>query len=130
MVLFYCFIPHYNLINFPFNLIGIIIAFLGFLFMGKSRDLFKKHQTTLAIEESSSIITEGVFSKTRNPMYVGMSILILGFAVSSCNLLSLLLPFLFLLLIRIIFIAKEERIMLDTFGDEYLEYKKKARRWL
>jgi len=98
--------------------------------MRSSRDLFRKHQTTLAIESSSSIITEGLFSKTRNPMYVGMSILILdkrGVGVSSVSSTS---SFLFLLLIRIIFIAKEERMMQDTFGDEYLEYKKKVRRWM
>lgn len=130
MVLLYFFIPQYNLIFFPVNLIGLVIAFSGLMLMGKARELFKKYETTLKIERSSNLIKEGVFSRTRNPMYVGMFILILGFSIISTNLIALLLPFVFLLLVRLIFIKKEEQLMFDTFGEKYLEYKKKVRRWL
>jgi protein-S-isoprenylcysteine O-methyltransferase Ste14 len=78
MITFYFFVPQFNLIVLPYNLAGIIIAFSGFILMGKSRDLFKKHQTTLKIEKSNYMINEGVFSRSRNPMYLGMSILIIG----------------------------------------------------
>jgi protein-S-isoprenylcysteine O-methyltransferase Ste14 len=107
-----------------------VVAFSGFLLMGKARDLFKNNDTTLKIERSSQLIKEGIFTKTRNPMYVGMSILILGFSLISTNLIALLLPFVFLFLVRLIFIRKEEQLLYETFGEEYLEYKKKVRRWL
>lgn len=130
MILLYLFLPNYNYIIFPYNLAGLLVAFSGFMLMGKAQDLFRKHATTLAIEKSKSLIREGVFSKTRNPMYIGMFILLLGFSIFSTNLFALILPFLFLIIVRYIFIRKEERMMADTFGVEYLAYKKEVRRWI
>ena len=128
MVLLYFFVPQYNFIIFPYNLIGLLISFFGFTFMGKARDLFKKHQTTLKIEKSNQLIIEGVFSKTRNPMYVGMCILVFGFSILSTNVIAISLPFVFLVLVTLIFIKKEEHLMFEKFGEEYVEYKKKVRR--
>jgi protein-S-isoprenylcysteine O-methyltransferase Ste14 len=130
MAVFYFALPDFNMILFPFNFIGLMIAFSGFFLMGKARDLFKKHQTTLQIKTSNHLITEGVFAKTRNPMYLGMFILIFGFSIVSMNLISLILPFLFIIFVRFIFINKEEKLMLDQFGEEYLSYRNKVRRWI
>jgi len=88
MIALYFFVPQFTLIGLPYNLMGILIAFSGFIFMGKARDLFKKHQTTLKTEKSNYMIHEGVFSKTRNPMYMGMTILIFGFSIFSTNVLA------------------------------------------
>jgi len=128
IVLFYFIIPEYNLIPFPFNLGGILIAFPGFGMMGKSRDLFRKHNTTLSIKKSYCLITEGIFAKTRNPMYLGMFLLLLGIGICFRNLFSILVPFVFIALIRILFISAEERMLLETFGQEYLDYKHNVRR--
>ena len=130
IVLFYFLIPKYNWIPFPVNLCGIIIAFFGFSIMGKSRDLFKKHQTTLGIEESPSLITEGIFSKTRNPMYIGMFLLLLGAGVCFMNLFSILTSVGFLLLMQFVFIPKEEKLLFQKFGQDYLDYIKNVRRWV
>jgi len=98
--------------------------------MGKSRDLFKKYQTTLEIEKSNHMINEGVFAKTRNPMYMGMTILIFGFTIFSTNVIALFFPFFFVTIVRFIFIKREEQLMFETFGNDYLEYKKNVRRWI
>jgi len=130
IVLFYFVSPKFNLIAFPYNLSGILLSFIGFTIMGKSRDLFKKYKTNLDIKESSHLITEGVFSKTRNPMYIGMFLLLLGFAICFQNIFSIITPFGFLLIIRLIIFPKEERLMSNVFGQEYLDYKKKVGRWI
>ncbi|MBN2520742.1 MAG: isoprenylcysteine carboxylmethyltransferase family protein [Bacteroidales bacterium] len=130
MVLLYIFVPGLNLIIFPYNLAGIIVAFIGFLIMGKSHEMFKKYNTTLQIKKSSYLITEGIFSKTRNPMYLGMSIMITGFGIFSKNIISLLLPLLFIFIVRLVFIKQEENLMIDAFGENYDEYKNKVRRWI
>lgn len=130
IVLFFFLTPEYNLVPFPFNLCGIIMAFIGFVIMGKSRDLFKKHQTTLDFEQSSTLITEGIFSKTRNPMYGGMFLLLLGIGICFMNIFSMAAAFLFLLIVQLVFIPKEEKSLSDTFGQQYLEYKKNVRRWI
>jgi len=97
--------------------------------MGKARELFKKHETTLKIKTSSSMITEGVFSKTRNPMYVGFSLLLIGVSICFMNLFSMICPFVFILFMNVTFIPIEEKLMVQQFGNEYLDYKSKVRRW-
>ncbi|MBK8808370.1 MAG: isoprenylcysteine carboxylmethyltransferase family protein [Bacteroidales bacterium] len=130
IVISYFLIPEYNLLPFPFNLLGVIISFLGFVIMGKARDLFKKNQTTLDIEKSTFLIDEGVFSKTRNPMYIGMFLLLLGIGICFMNIISILLPFLFIISIHFVFVLKEEKLMTEVFGQEYIHYKEKVKRWI
>ncbi len=128
IVCFYFFIPEFNYISFPYNLSGLIFVFAGFGIMGTTRNLFKKHKTNLTIKKSSAIIKEGLFSKTRNPMYIGMFLMLLGTGICFMNLFSMLTPIGFILAIRFYSIPIEERLMQESFGDEYLEYKKKVRR--
>ncbi|PKN05072.1 MAG: hypothetical protein CVU74_03650 [Deltaproteobacteria bacterium HGW-Deltaproteobacteria-9] len=130
IALFYCFVPPLNVIPSPYNLGGLVIAFPGFACMGITSLLFKKHRTTLFIAKSSCMITEGIFGKTRNPMYVGMFLALLGFSLCSMNVLSLTIPFVFIALINKMFIPVEEKLMLKTFGQDYVNYRNKVRRWI
>jgi len=129
IILFFFVIPGLNIIPFPFNLTGLPVAFYGFAIMGKARDLFKKYDTTLDFEASVHLIDEGVFSKSRNPMYAGMSLLVLGIAICFENLISICIPFVFIIIVRIFFIPLEEELMEKTFGKVYLDYKIKTRMW-
>jgi protein-S-isoprenylcysteine O-methyltransferase Ste14 len=130
IVIFYFVSPEFNWIPFPANLIGIVVSFTGFVIMGKSRDLFNKHKTTLDIEKSSFLIQEGIFLKTRNPMYVGMFLLLLGLGICFMNLFSILIPFGFILILHFVFVLKEEKLMFDSFGQVYTNYKSKVKRWI
>lgn len=130
IVISYFLLPELNWIPFPLNLLGIIVGFVGFVIMGKSNDLFKKHQTTLTIEKSSFLIQDGVFSKTRNPMYISMFLLLLGIGFCFRNIFSILTPFVFIILIHFLFVLKEEKLMLEAFGQDYLDYKKRVKRWI
>lgn len=130
IVTFYFSCPSFNVIDFPYNLVGLLSAVYGFAIMSKVRDLFKKHNTTLEIKQSSSMITEGVFAKSRNPMYIGMFLLLLGFGVCSTNVLSILACFVFVLLVNGLVIPQEEKLMKEAFGHEYDAYKSKVRRWI
>jgi protein-S-isoprenylcysteine O-methyltransferase Ste14 len=130
IVTLYFVFPKFNWIPFPANLIGIVVIFIGFVIMGKSRDLFNKHKTTLAIEKSSFLIQEGIFLKTRNPMYVGMFLLLLGLGICFMNLFSILIPLGFILTIHFVFVLKEEKLMFDSFGQVYTDYKSKVKRWI
>lgn len=97
--------------------------------MGKARDLFGKHQTTLTMAKSSFLIKDGVFSKTRNPMYCGMFLLLLGIGICFRNVFSILAPLVFLFIIALFFVPKEEQLLLESFGQEYLDYRKTVKRW-
>ena len=86
--------------------------------MGKSRELFRRYDTALGFENANYLITEGIFSKTRNPMYMGMFLFLLGISLCFMNLFSQLIAFLFFFLFHFYFIPQEEKMMLDQFGQK------------
>jgi protein-S-isoprenylcysteine O-methyltransferase Ste14 len=98
--------------------------------MAKTRNLFSKHKTTLLYKKSNSLITEGMFSVSRNPMYVGMFFLLLGMGICFGNIFSILTAGWFVVMIHFFCIPIEEKMMENTFGQVYLDYKQKVRRWL
>ena len=130
IVLIYFLFASYNIIPFPFNLSGLIFMYVGLIMNKNARDLFIKYQTSHRYEGSTYLIKDGIYSRTRNPMYLGMSIFILGAAICFGNIISLVIPFLFLSIIHLIFIPFEEKNMETTFGKDYIEYKKKVRKWI
>jgi protein-S-isoprenylcysteine O-methyltransferase Ste14 len=81
-------------------------------------------------ERASVLVTRGVYRITRNPMYVGMGLLLLAWSVH----LSALLPFvglvIFVLYISRFQIEPEERALKEIFGDQYVAYAERVRRWL
>jgi protein-S-isoprenylcysteine O-methyltransferase Ste14 len=130
MIMFYFVLQEYNYIPFPLNLSGILVSFLGLVIMGITQNLFRKYKTTLKYKKSSHLITDGIFSKTRNPMYIGMFLLLLGIGICLMNLFSVLTSFGFIILIQLFCIPIEEKMMTDAFGQDYLDYKSNVRRWM
>jgi len=79
---------------------------------------------------ASRMVQHGPYRYTRNPMYLGMAVSYVGFSlVVNSAWPLLLLPLALVGLYRLV-IAVEERYLEATFGEEYLAYKKKVRRWL
>lgn len=94
---------------------------------------FHKHQTTvnpMEPENSSTVVNTGVFALSRNPMYLGMLLILLGGAVLSMNTIAFILLPVFVLYMNSFQIAPEEQALLEKFGEEYLNYKAKVRRWI
>ena len=75
-------------------------------------------------------MTSGPFRFTRNPMYLGMLIWLTGLAVLLGSLMAFLFPILLFLLANSLIIPLEERLMEETFGESFLDYKRRVRRWL
>jgi len=129
VVLFFI-IPTYNIIPFPYNLSGIVLMLFAFLMTGKAKGLLNSHNTPSTFEPSTTLVEEGIYKRSRNPMYLGMFIFLLGFAVCFGNLLAAIIPFIFASLVQIQFIRFEEKRLEEFFGDEYRAYKSRVRRWL
>src|SRR5271166_1632304 len=92
---------------------------------------FKARGTTVKpFEPSSVLLTDGVFRITRNPMYLGMILILVGVAM----LIGSLSPFLvvagFAAIIETRFIPVEERMLAETFGDAWTAYCRRTRRWI
>lgn len=108
---------------------GLVVA--GVAFMTWARILFTSRRTTLFVGKvSSHLVCEGPFRFSRNPMYVGVLVSLLGVALwvgTSPMYLATLVTFLFL---NFFHIPREEQMLRESFSEQYLVYSKDVRRWL
>lgn len=94
---------------------------------------FRRARTTvnpLNPEAATALVIVGVYRYTRNPMYVGLATMLVGWAVYLAAPLALLGPPIFVLFIARFQIVPEERALAEKFGREFADYRKKVRRWL
>ena len=94
---------------------------------------FRRAKTTInpmKAKNASSLVTGGVYRFTRNPMYLGMVLVLIGWAVFLASPITLIFAPLFVLYIYRFQITPEERVLTSIFGDEYVAYKNKVRRWV
>jgi len=123
--------PQFRVIFGNYRNIGILILISGLLITFYSFYLFKKNKTPiLPGHKPTFAVMEGTYKFTRNPMYLGVAIALLGAAVYFGNILSFLSPIIFFLIMNFKFVPLEEKIMENLFGEKYLTYKKKVRRWV
>ncbi|MCB0279986.1 MAG: isoprenylcysteine carboxylmethyltransferase family protein [Calditrichaeota bacterium] len=118
-------------INFVFRLIGIVLFIAGAVISISAKKLFQELDTPiLPTAEPKLIIESGPYKFSRNPMYLGIVIGLLGIALISANLLNLLFPVIYLFVMNSYFIPLEERIMLAKFPDQFADYLSKRRKWV
>jgi len=129
-IAFYFIFPEFNIITWPYHLLGVLLIIGGGFVVNKSSNLFTQKDTTFYLDTPSVFVQSDFYQFSRNPMYVGAVILIFGLAILVGNLLSILVSILFFLAIHFLCIPPEEEMMEKTFGQAYLDYKQKVRRWL
>jgi protein-S-isoprenylcysteine O-methyltransferase Ste14 len=94
---------------------------------------FRRARTTvnpLKPETTATLVSTGVYSFTRNPMYLGMALVLVGWGAYLSSAWSLVGPMLFALYITRFQIIPEERVLERLFGEPFAEYKGRVRRWL
>ena len=113
--------------------LGIFLLLLGFFILISAVRLFRKDKTTvnpLSPEQATKLVTDGIFKYSRNPMYLGMA-LVLGSIAIFFNLIGgIILVALFCAYITKFQILPEERAMRDLFSDDFDKYTKVTRRWI
>ena len=118
--------------NVRFAVGGIAIA-LGALVAVQGARMFWRNKTTLNpvdLESASALVTSGVFRFSRNPMYVGFTAMLVGWAVCLAAPWALVGPVAFVLFTNRFQIIPEERVMRDKFGQAYDDYQAQVRRWI
>jgi protein-S-isoprenylcysteine O-methyltransferase Ste14 len=114
----------------PVRYLGIVLMLFGATLAVVGSQLFEKHGTTIKpFQESSTLVIEGPFQYSRNPMYAGMVAILAGLALLLGSVTPFLVVPLFVWLISRRFIAAEERALEAKFGQDYEEYKRRVRRW-
>jgi protein-S-isoprenylcysteine O-methyltransferase Ste14 len=107
-------------------LAGFVAALLGVI-------AFRRAGTTVnptTPQSTSSLVSGGIYRVTRNPMYLGFLLALVGLAVFLANALSLVLVPAFVAYMNRFQIAPEERVLSEKFGEAFAAYKKKVRRWV
>ena len=115
-----------------------LAAAIGLAFVGGAFDLagimaFRRAGTTvnpMKPHKTSAFVAHGVYRVTRNPMYVGLVLLLAAWAIFLSSPWTLVGPLAFVLYIGRFQIAPEERALLARFGDTYSEYMTQVGRWL
>lgn len=124
-------VPIKILVPAPFNLVGAVLVAAGVVSAAWAAGLFHKASTPIIpFRPSTALVTGGMYRITRNPMYLGMVLALIGIAI----LLGTVSPFIpipfFVWQIQRKFIRPEEEFLEEIFGQEYVAYKSRVRRWL
>ena len=115
----------------PWRMFGGVFVLLGMAIMVVAAKLFHKHETTIKpFEESSALVLSGPYRFSRNPMYLAMVIILFGIAVLLGTLTPLFVIPVFAWLITSQFLVREEEDLAKRFGEQYLDYTSRVRRWL
>jgi protein-S-isoprenylcysteine O-methyltransferase Ste14 len=108
----------------------VIVAALFLISAVVSFHLAKTTVNPLQPESASLLVVSGVFKISRNPMYVGFTLLLLAWNIYLSAPVLLIMVLLFTAIISRFQIIPEERAMLKLFGDQFTAYQQSVRRWL
>ncbi len=130
------YLPFQNIISstfdYPdFNYMATFVGLCGFALTASSALYFKKSATAIRpFETSTALVKGGPYRFTRNPMYLGMVLILIGTAIYLGSLTPWFVIPVFFLIIQECFIKHEEPFLENIFGKEYQDYKCKVRRWI
>ena len=127
----YFLLPVPVLIPFPGSLIGFLFIILGCNFAISAIGQFRKRNTpVIPFRTTTYLVTEGPYRFSRNPMYFGLVLILLGIAICLATPGPFFIIPLFMLVIHWRFIAREEEALEKQFGAQYRAYCRQVRRWI
>ena len=130
MWLMQLFLPVFQYTHEPVAYAGIIGVVLGIVMAAISAGMFKRAGTGIEpFDEATILVTGGFYRYTRNPMYLGMFLMLTGVAFLMGSIGAVLPVLVFIVIIRNNFVVGEERFLEASFGQQYLDYKSAVRRW-
>ncbi|MDB6056807.1 MAG: putative protein-S-isoprenylcysteine methyltransferase-like protein [Verrucomicrobiales bacterium] len=113
--------------------IACLFFVMGVTVSGSALIAFRRARTTVnpnRPEKASSLVDFGVYRFTRNPMYLSLTSLLIGWTVLLAAPVALLGPILFVLFTTRFQIIPEERVLAAKFGNEFGDYRSRVRRWI
>ena len=121
----------FNFIN--QSIISLAILCLGIFIIAIGGYTFRKENTTVDPrhpELTTRLVTNGIYSFSRNPMYIGFLAWLLACALFLGNITNILLFPLYILFVNKLYIVPEEEALQILFSDEFDNYKKEVARWI
>jgi protein-S-isoprenylcysteine O-methyltransferase Ste14 len=127
-----CFFSEIRIFDSPLpGYFGALLSIFGIWLVISCRKLFIEFETEITpFKESSTLLQLGPYSYSRNPIYLGMTLVLLGICLQLNDPLPFLVPLIFFIWVNICFVLPEEKMMREVYGDQFVEYTGKVRRWL
>lgn len=105
------------------NIVGVVLFLIGLIIHEYSHKIHKQaHQESEKIEK---LVTEGIYSKIRHPLYLGLILMYFGFAFS-WGIVWILIPAIIFVILTILTAIREEEVMKEKFRKEYEEYMRRV----
>jgi protein-S-isoprenylcysteine O-methyltransferase Ste14 len=126
-------LPQYS-IELPFaRFFAPLLAGLGLSIAVAGAQAVRKANTTIDPrypESTTELVDSGIYGVTRNPIYVGMLMVLAAWAVHLQNVFAFVMVVVFVATVTQFQIRPEERILEETFGEAYIDYRRRVPRWL
>jgi protein-S-isoprenylcysteine O-methyltransferase Ste14 len=126
-------LPLAHWIDRPWNRIAVAPVVLAVAVTAAALMRFREARTTVNpvdLSKSSRLVTDGIFRVSRNPMYLGLSLLLIGWALWLGSASPWGIPPMFVLVITWLQIVPEEQALGRLFGEPYVVYRQRTARWL
>ena len=115
------------------NIVAICLAAIGLMIAVGGVATFARAHTTInptKPEKSTSLVTSGVYTITRNPMYLGLLLELTGWALYLSNGVAFMFLPAFIIYMNHFQIVPEEKTLASLFGREFVNYRSRVRRWI
>jgi protein-S-isoprenylcysteine O-methyltransferase Ste14 len=110
--------------GYPIALIGFLIGMAGFLEIRRAKTTLDPHGTV------TTVVRSGIYRFTRNPMYLGFVMMVIGIPLAYLSFWGVILAPFFVLSMNRLVIEKEEAYLEKKFGETYTSFKSGVKRWL
>jgi protein-S-isoprenylcysteine O-methyltransferase Ste14 len=110
---------------------GAVVAAGGFVMIAIGTRRFAAAGTNIPPTlPTTALVVDGIYGRTRNPLYAGTTLIYLGLGVAAGSLWAIALAVPLLWVINVGVVRREERYLERKFGDAYCAYKARVRRWI
>ena len=125
------YVPLMTVVASPWHWAGAALIAIGVAFVVLPAREFQTRGTTIRpFQDATVLVSDGFFAVSRNPMYLGMVIVVAGAAVLLGSLSPFIVVVAFALVLDRRFILNEEKSLEQNFGDAFRQYRARVRRWL
>lgn len=124
-------LPDPRIIDETYRFAGAVVFVIGLAVSVWAINVFRKIDTTHEpFGRPTALAVHGPYRLSRNPMYVGVALALVGIAIFTGRALFFLVPVAFIFTINSSHIPREEKLLQDIFGTAYDEFRQRVRRWL